>query len=217
MKIVTSIDDREKQSRRTKALQVFEPAQVKRLHHGDYVHGDVAVEYKTAEDMIASIQDYRVFNECTNISRVYKYPYLIIAGDVSDLLNKMHMRGLPGRITLSSYLGAVASLSLIVNVITVANEDQALSLMKKIFDKVDNADERVRGVLKPPRKTVNAAATYLSMIKGISTHKALAITDTLELETLQDLLELDYYVLCKVDGIGKITAENIMKQIKGGG
>ena len=215
MENITLVDDREKHSRQEKALKTLEPAQVTRLICGDYVHGDVAVEFKTAEDMVASIQDYRVFNECSSISEVYKYPYLIIAGDVSRLLELMHQRGLPGRITVKSYLGAIASLSMIVNVITVANEDQALTLMQRLFEKHDNSDGVIRGVRKPERKTVNPAATYLSMIRGISTTKALKICELTGVETLTDLLLLDTDKLLQVEGIGKKSAINIMRYING--
>lgn len=60
MENITLVDDREKHSRQEKALKTLEPAQVTRLICGDYVHGDVAVEFKTASDMVASIVDYRV-------------------------------------------------------------------------------------------------------------------------------------------------------------
>lgn len=212
---ITLIDDREKKTRQQKALEILEPAKVTRLEAGDYTCGDVAVEYKTSEDMVASIVDYRVFNECARIAQLYKYPYLIVAGNVPKHIEMMYQYNLSGRITLESYLGAIASLSTIVNVLVVNNQSQALHLIKYIFEKCNNSDSVVRGVVKPPKKTFNPAANYLSLIRGISTSKALKITDDLELETLEDLLTLDLEKLLRVDGIGKKTAIQIMDKIKG--
>ena len=209
------VDDREKKSRQKLALEVLPNAHVERLPAGDYVCGEVAIEYKTDSDMVASIVDYRVFNECSRISQLYKYPYLVIAGNVPKHLEMMHQYNLSGRITLESYLGAIASLSTIVNVLVVNNQSQALHLIKSIFEKCNNSDNVVRGVVKPPKKTFNSAANYLSLIRGISTSKALKITDDLELETLEDLLTLDLEKLLSVDGVGKKTAIQIMDKIKG--
>lgn len=211
----TLIDYREKKSRQKKALKILEPAEVVRLEAGDYVHQEVAVEFKTATDMIASIIDNRVFDECGRMAAKYRYPYLIIAGEVNKELQDRHRMGLPGRISVDSYLGVVARLSMLVNVNMVSNEDQALHLMQKIFEKIDNAGESYRFVPKPEHKTFNPAANYLSLIRGISTSKALKITEDLELETLTDLLGLDLEKLLSVDGIGKKTAISIMDKIKG--
>ena len=212
---VIMIDDREKKSRQKLALEILPNAHVERLPAGDYVCGEVAVEYKSAEDMVASIVDSRVFNECIRISQLYRYPYLVIAGDIPRRIEMMHQYNLSGRITLESYLGALASLSTIVNVLVVNNQSQALHLIKSIFEKCNNSDNVVRGVVKPPKKTFNPAANYLSLIRGISTSKALKITEALELETLEDLLTLDLEKLLSIDGVGKKTAIQIMDKIKG--
>lgn len=209
------VDDREKKTRQQKALEILPNARIERLDAGDYVCGDVAVEYKTSEDMVASIVDYRVFNECSRIAQLYKYPYLVIVGNVPRHIEMMHQYNLHGRITLQSYYGAKVSLSTIVNVLEAHNEEQALNMIKSIFEKCNNSDSVVRGVVKPPKKTFNPAANYLSLIRGISTSKALKITDDLELETLEDLLTLDLEKLLSVDGIGKKTAIQIIDKIKG--
>ena len=209
------VDDREKKSRQKLALEILPNAHVERLPAGDYVCGEVAIEYKTSEDMVASIVDYRVFNECSRISQLYRYPYLVIAGNVPKHIEMMHQYNLSGRITLESYLGALASLSTIVNVLVVNNQSQALHLIKSVFEKCNNSDGRVRGVIKPPKKTFNPAANYLSLIRGISTSKALNICEATGVENLTDLLGLDLEKLMAVDGIGKKTAIQIMDKIKG--
>lgn len=215
MMLEVCVDDREKKSRQQKALELFDNAHVERLPAGDYTCGEVAVEYKTDSDMVASIVDYRVFNECSRISQLYHYPYLVIAGNVPRHIEMMHQYNLSGRITLESYLGAIASLSTIVNVLVVNNQSQALHLIKSIFEKCNNSDSVVRGVVKPPRKTFNPAANYISLIRNIGTDTALKITEDLEVETLEDLLDLDIEKLLSVDGVGKKTAIQIMDKIKG--
>lgn len=207
------IDDREDQSRRLKALLKLpgEPL-IKRLPWGDYVCGDVAVEYKAPEDMISSIIDNRVFNECSEIREHYSYPYLIIAGNVPELLSIKYKKNIPGKISVNQYLGAVASLSTYVNVLVVNNENQALNLISKLFSK--HYDCKVRGVRKPPLKDDNTAVNYLSCIKGVSVDKATIICETLNVGNLHDLLDLTVDDLVTVSGVGLRTAEMIIKGVK---
>ena len=208
------IDDREKQSRQMKA-QLKLPGEpiVTRLECGDYVYGDiVGVEYKSAEDMISSILDNRVFNECINLRETYKYPYLVIAGSVPDVLRVKNWKKIPGRITVNQYLGAVASLSTIVNVLVTDNENQALTLINRVFEKCE--DGKVRNIPRPPVKTVNPAVNYLSSIRGISPVKAVEICNVLGVNCLSDLLAVTVDDLRSVDGVGVRTAESIVKGIK---
>ena len=208
------IDDREKQSRQMKA-QLTLPGEpiVTRLECGDYVYGDlVGVEYKSAEDMISSIIANRVFNECRPLRETYKYPYLVIAGSVPDVLRVKNWKKIPGRITVNQYLGAVASLSTIVNVLVTDNENQALTLINRVFEKCE--DGKVRNIPRPPVKTVNPAVNYLSSIRGISPVKAVEICSTLGVNCLSDLLTVTVDDLRSVDGVGVRTAENIVKGIK---
>lgn len=207
------IDDREDKSRQIKALLKLPGGPiVKRVQYGDYICGDCAVEYKSPEDMIASILDNRVFNECLEIREHYTYPYLVIAGNVPELLAVKYRKNIPGRVTVNQYLGAVASLSTYVNVLVVNNENQALTLIGKLFSK--HYDSKVRGVCKPVSKTGNSAVNYLSCIKGVSVDKASCICEELGVVSLQDLLDLTVNDLTMVDGVGVRTAELIMKGVR---
>ena len=70
--------------------------------------------------------------------------------------------------------------------------------------------------MKFGKKDKNAAFNYLTYcIYGINYKKAQLITDTYQLESLNDLMKLDETMLTNIEGIGKKTAENIIGAIHG--
>ena len=63
-------------------------------------------------------------------------------------------------------------------------------------------------------KTDNIAYNYLMLIEGVNTIKAHTICKHLKLKTLTDLLSVSTKQLVKVPGIGPITAQKIITNIK---
>ena len=80
--------------------------------------------------------------------------------------------------------------------------------------KKDLSDKPI--VMKFGKKDKNAAFNYLTYcIYGINYKKAQLITDTYNLQSLNDLLKLTTEDLCSIDGIGEKTAKNIITAIHG--
>ena len=63
------------------------------------------------------------------------------------------------------------------------------------------------------KKSTNSALNYLNCIHGLK-DKAVLITDTLDLHTKKDLDNLTLESLMSVDGIGKVTAEMILRELR---
>ncbi|MBQ2174255.1 MAG: helix-hairpin-helix domain-containing protein, partial [Alphaproteobacteria bacterium] len=71
-------------------------------------------------------------------------------------------------------------------------------------------------VKKFPRKDKNVCFNWLCYcIYGINSKKAKLITDTYELKSLNDLLQLTTEDLTLIEGIGEKTAKNIIEAIHG--
>ena len=70
-------------------------------------------------------------------------------------------------------------------------------------------------VKKFPRKDKNVALNFLCYcIYGLNYKRAKLIVDTYQLESLSDLMKLNVDDLTNIEGIGKKTAENIIRSIK---
>lgn len=223
------IDIREKTSRKESAYQFFinkdYDVSVRQLAVGDYVFDKkIAFEWKTASDMIQSIMDGRVFKQAKRM-RQYPYSYIIVVGNVfeeikarySDWENPHYARyRKKGQKTFSvnNYIGGLASLYEQDKVIHVENEHQAFTLMYYMSQNILKKDKQAKAVDTPVCKMTDAVSTFLCCIDGVSVKTALLIKNHLKIETLQDLLNISYKDLIGIKGVGKVTAEKVMGELK---
>ena len=223
------IDNREDKKRINSATRFFESSTYKvssqKLPIGDYVFDDkVVFEYKTPSDMINSIMDGRIFKQANNMLQ-YPFSYVIVVGNVADEINRRNepkyynkynkMRSF----TIKSYLGALARLYTYSNVIHVDNNQQAWILMKYLVEKLLTDNKDVKAIDKPHFKLTDPIATFLGCIyvndtQRISSKQAILIREYLHLETLHDLLSIEYEDLVDIKGIGSKTAKAVMEAIK---
>jgi len=71
----------------------------------DYVISpEIAVERKALRDFVSSVYDGRLFTQASEISTAYRKPYIIVEGDVKEVVNMTK--------NLNSYFGAIASVTL---------------------------------------------------------------------------------------------------------
>ena len=214
-----TIDSRE-QSRIDSATQYYEKqghtVTVTELPIGDYLFDNqVCFEYKTIPDFITSIQDGRVFNQAINMTENYDYHYIIIQGDEHTRSRSIGMSKNYIPVNITQYLGAIASLNRFTTVIESYNPlvEEAYYRML-VTAKKALQDKPI--VKKFPRKHKNPAFNYLCYcIYGINSKKAKIITDTYELKSLNDLLQLTTEDLQNIEGIGEKTAKNIIEAIHG--
>ena len=196
-----------------------QPIQVetKQLNSADYAYKDIGVEFKTTHDFINSVKNGRLHKEVLQMNNDYNTTYIVIAGGIHEPIRKEFWRikntkkGKEHHLNTKSYMGALASFSQLTHVLQVENTQQAFHLIRALFEK--STDNKNRNIPEPELKTDNPLINYLSCIQGIKS-KAPVIIETLNLETLEDLLNLSVDDLTKVDGIGKKKAEKIMEWIK---
>jgi len=81
------VDEREKKSGVPDLLRsVGVNLEIKTLQIGDYiVKPETVIERKNLKDFFVSIFDGRLFNQCQKLKDHYKYPILLIEGNLSDL------------------------------------------------------------------------------------------------------------------------------------
>ena len=222
--ITVWIDDRE-QSRVKPAYNFFNKLDdykvyVMELPIGDYVFkGDngitVAFEYKTVEDYLGSLADNRVFNQALDQSNNFDYHFIIIVGTQTELSNLISKKArYTGRyITLKEYYGSFGSLLNVTSIIQVPNQNHAFQCMESTARHCID----MKPVLKrfPKSRGTPALRLLANNINGIGYITAEKICDKWDLESVNDVLGLDFDDLVMVDGVGDKTASNILRQLKG--
>ena len=221
------IDNRESNRRIESACQYFNDnydIEVGSYPVGDFIFDNkVCFEYKTANDIISSIIDGREFRQVERMKQ-YPFSYVIVIGDVASTINERNAsywnrRNHLKQFTVRNYLGALARLQIESKVIHLDNNQQAWTIMDFLVKKLLNDNPNIRGVDRPKATLSDPVATFLSCIYindsqrlGIKT--AVMIREYLHLESLRDLLDVEYDDLVKVKGVGVKTAKRIMEVLE---
>ena len=220
------IDNRESNTRIESACQFFTDYDIEVSSYpvGDFIFDDkICFEYKTANDIISSIIDGRVFRQVEKMKQ-YPFSYVIVVGDVARTINernasywnrKNHYK----QFTVRNYLGALARLQIESKVIHIDNNQQAWTIMDFLVKKLLDDHPNIRGVDRPKATLSDPVATFLSCIYindsqrlGIKT--AVMIREYLHLESLRDLLDVKFEDLVKVKGVGVKTAKKIIEVLE---
>ena len=188
--------------------------EVTNLEIGDYIFDhQVAFEFKTIPDFIASIQDGRVFNEAINQAENFDHHFVVIQGDEHLRAKAISMSRNYQEVTYFGYLGAIASLNRYTTVI----ESYSPFINEAYYRMMINAKKSLSTkpiIRKFPRKHKNICFNYLAYcIYGLNAKRANDIVTTLDLHTLEDLLYLKHEHLTSVPGIGPKLADKIIDSI----
>ena len=208
------ISDKE-QSRIKSASEYYKDqgheVEVTNLQIGDYIFDNkVAFEFKTIADFVASIQDNRVFNEAINQAENFDYHFVIIQGDEATRAKALAMSRNYHEITYFGYLGAIASLNRYTTVI----ESYSPFINEAYYRMMITAKKCLQNkpiVKKFSKKHKNSCMNYLTYcVYGLNWKRANDIVNTLDLHTLEDLLNVTHQQLTSVPGIGEKMADRII-------
>ena len=198
--------------------------EIQQLEFGDYLFNDqVVFEYKLIDDLMKSITNGRLFDECVNQTVTYPYSYLIVEGDLQDyildswesyIVRKQYMFDYNKFIksTYSRYEGAIRRVQTICPVIYAPSESVAFQEMLLQAQKC--CESRYYGSeVKNLVKSASAVDSVLCSVKGVSDKKAKLIKETLNIKRLHDLINCSVKDFNKVRGIGEKTSLNIYEFI----
>lgn len=190
---------------------------IDRLDVGDYIfigHNGVkvAVEYKTINDFLTSIDrsENHLHNQVYRMIQEYDYCFVMIeAEDINKACTKrFYQTGL--NVSIQEINGAISDLNTVCTILQSQTQFGAFDLMMRTAAKVI---EQKPFLWKFGKKSTNTALNYLNCIHGLR-NKATDIVETLDLRTKSDLDNLTLDDLMKVDGIGKLTAEMILSELR---
>ena len=201
--------------------------EIRQLTYGDYLfNNQVVFEYKLIDDLMKSITNGRLFDECVNQTVTYPYSYLIVEGDLQDyildswesyIVRKQYTYDYQKYIksTYARYEGAIRRVQTICPVIYASSESVAFQEMLLQAQKC--CESRYYGSeVKNIVKSASAVDSVLCSVKGVSDKKAKLIKETLKIKSLTDLMGATIEDFNKVKSIGEITANNIYSFIHEG-
>ena len=214
------IDSRE-DSQLSRTLESFaERAKIKTekkwLEIGDYIVGDCCIEAKSAADFLQSVRNKRIFNQLDNMDRTYNKNIILIYGTLDDAIEYLHRtqyNSTSWRYKLKKmFVGALTSIALHTDVkpIWVDNHRTAAHIILATTKHIDK-NLIIHKELPKKIKTDDVRVDVLSEIKGVSVEKAKALLDTFGSVTEVAMSNVDDII--KHKGIGKVTAENILKAL----
>lgn len=212
------IDDREV-DRKDYAMKQYASFNPKIVHltEGDYLFKGyngvyVCIEYKTGDDFLSSIGQGETHLHNQVYSMIHKNDYnfiMIECKNMKSLLGKRYYQtGM--EMSIPEVNGAIAEFNTVCTVLQGQTKYACFDLMMRVAAKI---------IMEKPflykfrKKSKNTALNYLSSIHGLD-KKSYAICKELDLHTVQDLFELSVEDLIRIDGIGKVTAEKIIGEIK---
>lgn len=210
------IIDNKEQDRRKYAMEQYAPfnPSIEALGYGDYLfigHNGVRVvfEYKTGSDFLSSIQNNHLHNQVYEMTSHEEYTFVII--ECEDMIQQVdelyYSTGIS--MNLPQLNGAISEFCTVSTVVQLQTKYQAFDFMMRMAGKLI---EQKPFCYKYGKKSPNYALNVLSAIKGVD-KKAGLIVRTLKLHTLTDVINLTVDDLIQVDGIGKVKAEHIIKNI----
>jgi len=158
-------DDREEGKGVIEALRRLKvEVEVKRLPVGDYLVSDeIVIERKTANDLINSIIDKRLFKQITYMRRYYSSPIFVLEGDLDSVLEVRLVKK-------QQVLGALASLALMgVPIVYTKNPDETGYVIYSMLKKVNARSKAASSTLPIKTKHIKIYKTIKDAQIGLLT------------------------------------------------
>ncbi|MEM2917880.1 MAG: DEAD/DEAH box helicase [Candidatus Altiarchaeota archaeon] len=208
-KVKIFVDSRERNSRIFEILNENAEIEIRSLQVGDFILSErVCVERKTVNDFLQSIIDKRLFSQVADMTRNFPIAILIIEGD-SEIysLRELHPNAIRGAIT---------SLALDYGTyILYSKDEEDTANFLLLIAKREQFPEIKPIPLHGEKKPLSLEEQQLYVVESLPNISAVLARRLLEkFGSVENVINASEEELMKVDGIGKVKAENIRKVIK---
>lgn len=176
---------------------------------GDFVYGRIAVERKTIQDFVQSIQKGHLQKQLIEIQNNFDIGYLIISGHLKDLKY--------GNWTINHHLGALSSIAVRypkIKILQVDNDSQLIKLVQKICEK--QYDGKTPDIIKTELMKIQLTSDdirlkMLTCIPGISFGRAKLLRPFVDISLInkQGNLIQEKHLLA-LENVGKSTVSVLM-------
>ena len=181
--------------------------EIKTLPVGDYIVApETVVERKTISDLVSSVFDGRLFDQCNRLKEHYQFPILLIEGDIDEI----------EKLTENPFVfyGALSSIAIDFK-IPVIPTPNAYHTSKLLVSMCSRKDTISGPFIKKIRKSNNLQKQQLSILcslPGVGEKTAIRMLE--KFGTPLNVLSSSTTELSKVTGLGEARAKNIKKILK---
>lgn len=202
---VVYADSREGNSKVIRHLTEMEmDVKIQSMAVADYqVSDEVAIERKTTKDFVSSLIDKRLFKQARELSEEFKRPLMILEGD--DLYS--------GMVNANAIRGSIASIALDfgISIIPTRNAQDTAAMIKRIAIREQNG-ERTPVQIRTDKKPLSLLEQQLFIVESLPSIGPVNAKNLLEhFGSVANVINASEKELQEVEGIGKITAQNIRK------
>ena len=202
------VDEREKKSGIPGILKgIGISLEIKTLPIGDYIVApETVVERKTISDLVSSVFDGRLFDQCNRLKEHYQFPILLIEGNIDEI----------EELTENSlvFYGAISSIAIDFK-IPVIHTPNASHTAKLLVSMCSRKDASKGPFIKKIRKSNDIQKQQLSMLcslPGVGEKTAIRMLE--KFGTPLRVLSSSATELSKVSGLGEARAKNIKKMLE---
>jgi ERCC4-type nuclease len=178
------------------ALEGFE-MEGRQLPCGDYILSDrLAIERKTAADLVASIKDKRLWEQAERLRAAYAAVILIVEGEVE-------------RFGEESWKGALGSVMAMggISVLTTINVDESAQWIARLARRESKGPTTARGAVRKPKDPDRLLESILTSLPGISGVGATRLLENFG--SISAIFAADEEQLRAVPGIGRVRAHEL--------
>ena len=181
--------------------------EIKTLPVGDYIVApETVVERKTISDLVSSVFDGRLFDQCSRLKEHYQFPILLIEGDIDEIEKLIENPFV--------FYGAISSIAIDFK-IPVIPTPNASHTSKLLISMCSRKDPTSGPFIKKIRKSNNLQKQQLTMLcslPGVGEKTAIRMLE--KFGTPLKVLSSSITELSKVSGLGEARAKNIKKILK---
>ena len=181
--------------------------EIKTLPVGDYIVApETIVERKTISDLVSSVFDGRLFDQCSRLKEHYRFPILLIEGDIDEIEKLIENPFV--------FYGAISSIAIDFK-IPVIPTPNAFHTSKLLISMCSRKDPTSGPYIKKIRKSNNLQKQQLTMLcslPGVGEKTAIRMLE--KFGTPLKVLSSSITELSKVSGLGEARAKNIKKILK---
>ena len=202
------IDERERKSGIPKLLKdIGVNVEIKTLPIGDYiVSHETVIERKSINDLISSIFDGRLFDQCNRLKEHFQFPIILLEGNVDEIES----------ITENPlvFYGALSTIAVDYKIPIIPTPNA--SHTAKLLVSLSSRKESIKGpLLKKIKKSNDVQKQQLSVLCSLpGVGEKIAIRMLEKFESPLKVLSASTKDLAKIPGLGESRAKKIKKMLE---
>ena len=203
------IDERERKSGIPKLLQTIGvDVEIKTLPVGDYiVSHETIVERKSINDLMSSIFDGRLFDQCNRLKEHFQFPIIVVEGNVDEIESISE-----NPLVFYGALSTVA-IDFKIPIIPTPSASHTAKLLVSLASRKDASKGPLLKKIKKSNDIQKQQLLVLSSLPGVGEKTAIRMLK--KFGTPLKVLSASTIDLAKIPGLGESRAKKIKKMLEG--